>query len=210
MLAAAGLSCALLGCPPSGQGSGQGGSGSDGAATKNGSDTGGASDAGSASSQPAGDAAAAGGKKPAMDASSEEPKAQKVDLSHVKVGQKYHYHTNNAGMEMDQVWEVTAVTDTEVKYTLQTIMNGKPMGPATPLSWSIPAPTSGEAKADPNAKPPAKETITVAGKEWECYVVESSGVKSWSPIKNGLPTFPPVVKSMKGDVVTNILTKIEE
>jgi hypothetical protein len=195
-----GLSFALLGCPPSGD--------------KKGTDTPPATDKD-------GDKPADGDKpvdsKPADgDKPMDEPadagggEAQKVDLSHVKVGQKYHYHMNNAGMEMDQVWEVTEMTDSEVKYNLTTIMNGKPLGEPTALSWSIPKPVASDAPADPNAKPPAEESITVAGKEWECWVIESAGTKSWCPKKGKLGTFPPIVKSMKGDQVTNELTKIEE
>ena len=187
-----GLSFALLGCPPSGDK--KNGGGTDGAATG-----GDATDGGTDTKPANGDKPADGGGD-ALD----------VDISHVKKGQKYHYHMNNAGMEMDQVWEVTDITDAEIKYSLTTIMNGKPLGDPTPLSWPIPKKVESTGEADPNAKPPAEETITVAGKEWECWVIEAAGTKTWSPKKGKYGTFPPIVKSMKGDVVTNELTKIEE
>ena len=71
------------------------------------------------------------------------------------------------------------------------------------------AATAPGAKPDPDAKPPKKETITVAGSEWDCLVVEAGGSTTWVPMKNDLSTFPMFIKTEKDGKVTNTLTKIE-
>lgn len=138
---------------------------------------------------------------PAGETPAEPAKAQKVDLSHVKAGQKYVYKMESSGMEMQITYEVLEVTDTAVKYKSATKMKMPgateftDAGEPTTMDWSIPAPTgetTGETKTD--AKPPEKETISAAGKDWECWKTESSGSTVWTPIKNDLPTFPPMIK----------------
>jgi hypothetical protein len=190
-----GLSMGLMGCPPADKGA-------DTPATDTPATDTPATDTPDATSKPAeGDAPATGGDdKPA------ETAKQEVDISHVKVGQKYHFHMNNSGMEMDQVWEVTAMGDAEIKYNLTTIMNGKALGDPTEVTWAVPVPAA-DVKPDPNAKPVEmkEETVTIAGREWNCYVTEASGYTSWCPKMS----FPSVVKTMKDGVVTNELTKIE-
>jgi hypothetical protein len=178
-----GLSLALLGCPPADEPKGD--TGTDPAAPE------------ATPTDEPGDTAT--------------PDKVSVDISHVKVGQKYTYHMVPApGAEMDMIWEVTAITDSEVKYRMTSVVKGKPVGEPTEQSWAIPAPVASDAaKADPGANAPAEETITLAGMEWDCWVVESDGVKTWAPKKNGLGSFPSFVKQAKGDQVTNELTKIE-
>lgn len=191
-----GLSMGLMGCPPAKKTEG----GTDATGTDaTGTDT--PAVDGDATSKPAdGDAAAVTDTVDAV-------KTQAVDISHVKVGQKYHFHMNNSGMEMDQVWEVTAMGDAEIKYNLTTIMNGKALGDPTEVTWAVPVAVASDVKPDPNAPKVEmkEETVTIAGREWDCNVVEASGYTSWCPKMS----FPSVVKTMKDGVVTNELTKIE-
>jgi hypothetical protein len=134
---------------------------------------------------------------------------QGPDLSHVRVGQKYHYRLNTGGMDLDQIWEVTAIDGNGIKYDLTTIMNGRALGEPTALLWVQPKALP-NAPAVPKRKALRTEAITVAGKEWDCWVVESAGTKSWCPKLGDLGTFPPVVKSLRGDQVTMELVKIEQ
>lgn len=141
---------------------------------------------------------------PVADAKPAEPKA--VDIAHVRVGQKYHFRMAPApAMQMDMVWEVTAITASEVKYTMTSSMHGKTVGPVTPGRWAIPVPTEGA----PDVKPRVEELITLAGRDWVCEVQESDGVRRWVPMKGGVKTFPPCVKETKDGRVTNELTHIE-
>jgi hypothetical protein len=136
-----------------------------------------------------------------------EDAAVAVGISHVKVGQRYHFHMNNIGTELDQVWEVTAIGDDEIKYNLTTIMDGKALGNPTALTWAVPAPAV-STKLDPKGKPVEfkEETVTIAGREWNCYVIENNGYTSWCPKES----FPAVVRTLKDGVFTSELTRIEE
>ena len=184
---ALGLSVALIGCPPPG---------GDAKTT----------DGGDSTSQPAD---TGGGETPAEPAAAS--KAE-VDISHVKEGQKYHFKQVAGGQEMQQVWEVTGVTDAEVKYGITTVVAGTSMGP-TEATWAIPKPVEAPAAATPADAPEVKmteETVEIAGMSWACKVVESGGYKTWVPYKSDMPTFPPYVKQMNGaGEVTLELTKIE-
>ena len=61
-----------------------------------------------------------------------------IDVSDVKKGQKYTYAMQN---NMEMVYEVTELTDTEVKYTTVVIMNGKPTADPTPQTMALPSTT---------------------------------------------------------------------
>lgn len=139
-----------------------------------------------------------------------------VDISHVKVGQKYTIHMNQSGMEMDMVWEVKEITPAEIKYTTQTIMNGNAVGDPSPVSWPLPAKPAATTGDTPppatDAPKPAREKVSAAGMEWDCLVTTSGDMKTYtsmSPGSDWAPTFPGLIKQMKGDQVTMELTKIE-
>lgn len=152
---------------------------------------------------------------PAGETKTEAPAAQKVDLSHVKVGQKYVIKMETSGMEMHQIYEVTGVTDTAVECKLhnKVKMPGAAeftdSGEPSPFKWEVPAPTgetTGETKTDTKT---GKETITAAGQSWDCLWAETDGTKVWVAQKNGINTFPPFIK-MDGPTTKAELIEIKE
>lgn len=188
-----GSSLAFLGCPPPTEG-------------------------GKTETPPAGGTPTTGETKtetpPAGETKTEAPKAQKVDLSHVKAGQKYHYTMETSGMQMQQIYEVTEVTDTAVKYKVAMLMKMPgseeftAQGEPTAGEWAIPVATTPTDKpADAPEVKMTKETIKIAGQDWECMVSESSGTKTWIPWKNDMATWPMYLK-MEGPTKAE-LTKIE-
>jgi Tfp pilus assembly protein PilW len=138
----------------------------------------------------------------------EAPKKMAADLSHVKKGQVYVYEMDASGNKMVMKYVVLDVTDTAVKYETITLVAGtETKGPAA--EWAIPAPVEGAATATPAADTKVtNETIEAAGQKWECMVTESSGTKTYTPTKNGLPTWPMFIKQ-DGASMKSILTKIE-
>jgi hypothetical protein len=131
----------------------------------------------------------------------EAPKAQKVDLSHVKAGQKYVYKMEASGMEMQQIYEVAEVTDTTVKCKLHMLMKMPgateftAQGDPTPYDWAIPAPTGETTSAQPTTEvKTSREKLSAGGQEWDCMVSESQGSKTWCPMKGDMVTFPPYIK----------------
>src|SRR5262245_30307351 len=56
--------------------------------------------------------------------------AKSPDVSHVKVGQKYTWEMNNAGMKMMLVWEVKEITPAAIKVAMTNMMDtGSGMNP---------------------------------------------------------------------------------
>lgn len=184
-----GLSGLLIGCPApksgAGKTGGKTGAAKTGEATKTGDD---ATKTGDEGDAPATEKMAA-------------------DLSHVKKGQVYVYDLEAGGTKMVMKYVVTDVTDTAVKYETITVVAGnETKSPAT--EWAIPAPVEGAAAATPAADvKTSNETVEAAGQKWECLVSESNGSKTWIPMKNGLATFPPMIKTEGASKMT--LTAIE-
>lgn len=133
---------------------------------------------------------------------------KKADLSHVKKGQTYVYELEASGTKMVMKYVVLDVTDTAVKYETITVVAGnESKAPAT--EWKIPAPVEAAPAATPAADVKVtNETIEAAGQKWECMVSESNGTKTWIPTKNGIMTFPPLIKS-DGAASKMMLTKVE-
>jgi hypothetical protein len=133
-------------------------------------------------------------------------------LAHVSSGQEYVY-TMQGGIE--QVWTVTGVADNHVNYSVQTVMNGNPMGPATELEWAYDPDASGEAGTAQGAaevEDLGERTITVSGIDFTChgYKTTAGGMESesWVAWSGGQPTFPPLVVSKSGGNVVMELTEI--
>lgn len=131
----------------------------------------------------------------------------KAVLPGVKAGQRYHFRMEPApGTVLNMVWEVEEViSDRELKYSLTTFMNGKQIGEPTSQTWSIP-----EQGANAPAKVPPVETIKVAGRTWSCWRVESAGISTWCPQKDGKATWPPFVRQERDGKITSELSRIEE
>ena len=120
-------------------------------------------------------------------------------LSHVRKGQRWVFDMTASGLEMRQVYEVTAVEARAVKYKLVLLMRMPgaaeltQQGEPVETEWALPAPAPGEQALPQDAKV-SRERVTLAGKEWDCQVTETSGVKVWIPMKGETPTWPPFVK----------------
>jgi hypothetical protein len=148
---------------------------------------------------------------PEAPASRPNPRPANQALHKVKVGQRYHFHMEPApGTELDMIWQVDElIGNRELKYSLTTILNGKPVGPPTTMTWAIP-PAVDNVLPDPNFKPPAIETIKAAGRTWSCFRVESAGTTTWCPQKDGISVWPPFIRQTRDGKVISELVKIEE
>lgn len=165
-------------------------------------------DGGAATDTPATDGAATDAATDGGDAAATDEKSETgIDISHVKVGQKYTYEMTN-GMKM--IYEITEIKPgVEIKYKTTTIMNvagtetKTPGEGAYPLAAAAPADTTATPAAAP--EPVATETIEVSGVKFECKVYENAGTKSWTSM-----TFAPGgVKTMQGENVVSELKSIE-
>jgi hypothetical protein len=136
-------------------------------------------------------------------ASSEGEAGTGPDLSHVKVGQKYHFALEQAGAKTTMVWEVSAIAATEIRYTVTVRMNGAALGAPSESVWSVP-----RVKA-PERTQATVETLSLAGRDWTCRVVVADGTKTWTAVSGDRETFPPLLKQTQGDVVGCVLVKIE-
>lgn len=121
------------------------------------------------------------------------------DLSHVRVGQRYVYEMQN---DLAQVWTVTEVGADFVKYEMSMTMGGTPLGDPTTQEWRYFAPPRVEGDQEEQVAPQvdvklSRETVSIAGVEFDCLVAEASGYKSWSTMTPGsdrVTTFPGVLK----------------
>lgn len=167
------------------------------------------------------DKPATGTETPTTDATSTETPAApagatKPDLSHVKVGQKYHYTMTNAGAApMTMIYEVKEVGDNLVKYTTQMIMDmgqgPAPVGEPNPMEWKhveAPATTPTTTAEGPKADI-SREKVKVGSQEFDCMVITSGNTKTWVPATGDIPTFPGLIKTQTDGNTTMELTKIE-
>jgi len=144
------------------------------------------------------------------------PAATKPDLSHVKVGQKYHYTMTNAGAApMTMIYEVKELGDGLVKYTTQMIMDmgqgPAPVGEPNPMEWKhveAPATTTTTTAEGPKTDI-THETITISGVKFDAMVITSGNSKTWVPATGNIPTFPGLIKTQTDGNTSMELTKIE-
>lgn len=138
------------------------------------------------------------------------------DLSHVRVGQKYHYTMTTAGAApMTMIYEVTRVGDNVVNYTTQLIMDmgrgPQPVGEPNPAEWShVEAPAT--ATAPPASSPRVeitRATVTVSGVVFDCMVITSANTRTWVPATGDVPVFPGLIKTQTDGRTTMELTRIE-
>jgi len=141
-----------------------------------------------------------------------------ADLSHVEVGQEYHYTTMGGGK---QVWTVREVGPDRVDYVMQTLADlgaGKlqPVGEPLEQTWEWRRPPEDGAQGpgmDAQVEI-SREVVTISGVELNCMVLESTGSKSWLPAdpewrpddETAVLTFPPLVKSVsRGNVAMELV-----
>lgn len=190
---AVGIGLSLIGCPP-GPSGGEGGSGTPPAGGGDAPATGG------------GDAAPAAGD-------------DKVDLSHVKVGQKYTYTMSTPGAPpMQMVYEVKEVGPNFVKYTTQSLMDMgqglNPVGDPQPTEWKYEAPatTTPTTTTDAPKVEQTREKVKVGSMEFHALVTTTGNNKSWTVVSgpnSNIPTFPLILKSQTDGNTTMELTKVE-
>lgn len=101
-------------------------------------------------------------------------------------------------------YEVTKVSDAEATYVMRTLdKDGKETSKMEQtIKFETPKAetTGGEA-----APEPTKETVTVAAGEFECYVNDTAGTKSWSSVK-----YPGLSVKMEGATMTMELVEFTE
>lgn len=122
------------------------------------------------------------------------------DLSRIRVGQRYHFDMQN---DMRMIWTVVEVAGARVRYEMQMIMGGNPLGDPQPAEWVWTAPaetTAPETEEQPGVRI-SREKVTVSGVEFDCLVSEANGAKAWVPTLGGdyNMTFPGIVKSQMAD-----------
>jgi hypothetical protein len=128
-----------------------------------------------------------------------EEREERLDASHVKVGQVYRWKlcAQNAS-----AWEVVSKADDEVRYRIRLTVAGKE-SPSKDEVHSF----ATKRKAEGKAATGEKETLNVSGVEFPCtiLVTESGGttVKTWRSEK-----FPEIVKTQLGKDVTSELVEI--
>ena len=104
--------------------------------------------------------------------------------------------------------EVVDVTDKSAKVKMWTLdkdqkpMAGMEAGTEMEIKFETPAATG-----DTTAKPaePKKETVKVEAGEFECYMSENAGTKSWSSVE-----FPGLPVKMEGATMTMELVKFDK
>ncbi len=114
-----------------------------------------------------------------------------ADLSHVRVGQRY---TFGAGGTRQLVLTVVRVGAREVEYDEQPfeVVKGaaRPAGVPERRTWRLDA-----VVANPGLASARRQRLTVRTSTWECAVLQQDGGEDWIPLKDGRPTFPPVIRS---------------
>ncbi|MBZ0135811.1 MAG: hypothetical protein K8I27_05520 [Planctomycetes bacterium] len=104
-------------------------------------------------------------------------------------------------------YEITKLADDHAMQKMTMLdKDGKPMAGMEPTETKIEFKTA-EAPACTGAEAPkmTEETVTVAAGEFECYVVENAGTKSWSSKK-----YPGLSVKMEGATMTMELIEFTE
>jgi hypothetical protein len=148
------------------------------------------------------------------------PGEEGPDLSHVRVGQRYTFHLDQAGSQADMVWEVRRVGAGRVDYAVSMIKNGTSLGEPGEASWSIASPPPPAPHThDPEEEQPrpaaskakvSYEELKLGGRTWRARLTVSEDVRTWTAVAGEIDTFPPLLKQEKSGVVTTVLTKVEE
>jgi hypothetical protein len=136
------------------------------------------------------------------------PSADRVDVSHVRAGQRYHFEMMN---NMAQEWEVVAVEPTVIRYRALTFMNGEPLSGVEAIEIDWPIPMAGEAfVGGPEVEWLGEREFTISGHTFNCRGLRTQDVETWIPLSPGGDiTFPGYIRSEMPHGVIE-LTRIEE
>lgn len=99
------------------------------------------------------------------------------------------------GPGVEQVYQVTALSPQEVRYTVLTMHGGEPLG--RPLEQAFPLRPGPTPLLEGEPGPPLK----VGGRTLETWVVEEGGQRITTAVTGRTPTFPGVVRVERGDEV---------
>lgn len=129
-----------------------------------------------------------------------------------KEGRKWKHKSVTKMEGMDDMvsfmeYEITKVADDHAMQKMTMLdKDGKPMAGMEPTETKIDFVTA-EAPACTGTEAPemTEETITVAAGEFECYVMDNAGTKSWSSKK-----YPGLAVKMEGATMTMELIEFDE
>lgn len=129
-----------------------------------------------------------------------EEREERLDASHVKVGQTYRFKLTAGN---SSVWEVVAKTEDEVRYKIHLTVAGKEVAGGDEVHVFA-------LKRKLEGKEPAKgaqETLKVSGIDFPCTVLEAQSagtlVKTWRSLK-----FPETIRVQLGTDVTAELVEV--
>ena len=118
--------------------------------------------------------------------------------SWIQVGQRWHFDQPGLA-DAEQVYEVTAVSPTQVDYAVQAFVAGEPVG--EPVEAHFPR------QPPPAWEGPGDDVIwTVSGLRLPCRLREGDGGRVWTAGRDG-PEFPGVVRATDaaGQVVVELV-----
>ncbi|MBX3466385.1 MAG: hypothetical protein KF878_05735 [Planctomycetes bacterium] len=128
-------------------------------------------------------------------------RAQRPDLSHVRVGQVYRYVLTNPGAPpMEMHYQVREVEGLTVRYDISTLLDmGKGLekvGPPTPQEWRFEPALFQEPPGQAAERVEiTREQVRISGITFDCMVIVSGNSKSWVPATGDVPTFPGLVRA---------------
>ena len=125
------------------------------------------------------------------------PPPEGVDVSAVRVGQRYHFRGLEAGVIT--VWEVTAVEHDAIAYERIRLQGERETREGTFLFPRVAPP------AQPSLERVGDERLEGEGAAFECEIYRAAQVQSWSS-----PSFPGTIRTQAGERVLHELVKVEQ
>ena len=101
--------------------------------------------------------------------------------------------------------EVLKITPRAVTYRATTLYAGQTMGDPSDQTWKL----SPLAQIGIPESEGAREEVKVDGITFQCLVADVGKSRSWVPLRNGVLTFPGVLRVLEGDQLVLQLERIE-
>lgn len=126
--------------------------------------------------------------------------AGQATVAHVRAGQRWVFRMQQGMQSVYTVRAVDASAGT-VSYSIQTMMNGAPVGEPTFVEWGSTAFEESTGQGQGQAKV-SRQRLRIAGRDFDCLVVQVPGQStSWTPMAGDTPIFPGVLKAADGSGV---------
>ena len=126
---------------------------------------------------------------------------ERLDASHVKVGQLYRFRLAAGN---SSVWEVVGKTDAEVRYKIKLTVAGKDLATGQDEVHSFALVRRPETREAPTGP---RDLVRVSGVAFVCTILEASSagtvVRTWRALQ-----FPETIRVMLGTEVTAELVEI--